>query len=285
MEQIPITRKYICLGEFPLKPIKRSKLRIALGTLYYRCKRYIEWYFGKTKFAKEFQNKPLAFTIFTHQTPLLRQLKEVDMWLQHNKITNLKIAAQKMNGIIIKPGETFSYWKLIGRPTGKKGYVKGMVLFYGGFKHGVGGGLCQLSNLIYWMTLHTPLEISERHRHSFDVFPDSNRSQPFGSGATCAYNYLDLRIYNPTQQPYQLHVYLTNDHLVGEWKTIIQPQNSYEIYEKDHKITQEYWGGYLRHNLIYRRVFNQSKELIDDQYITENHALMMYQPFLESGNM
>jgi vancomycin resistance protein VanW len=132
------------------------------------------------------------------------------------------------------------------------------------------------------MTLHTPLEISERHRHSYDAFPDSNRSQPFGSGATCAYNYLDLRIYNPTKQPYQLNVYLTSDHLVGEWNTITQPQNTYEIYEKDHKITQEYWGGYLRHNLIYRRIFNEKKELIDDQYVTENHALMMYQPFLAS---
>ena len=45
-----------------------------------------------------------------------------------------------------------------------------------------GGGLCQLSNLIYWMTLHTPLTITERYRHSYDVFPDSNRTQPFGSG-------------------------------------------------------------------------------------------------------
>jgi vancomycin resistance protein VanW len=243
----------------------------------------MEWYFGKTIFAKEFQKNPLPFTIFKHQTPLLRQLKEVEMWLQHNKIKNLRIATKKMDGIIINPGETFSYWKLIGCPTSKKGYVKGMVLFCGGFKHGVGGGLCQLSNLIYWMTLHTPLEISERHRHSYDAFPDSNRSQPFGSGATCAYNYLDLRIYNPTRQPYQLNVYLTSDHLVGEWKSITQPQNTYEIYEKDHKITQEYWGGYLRHNLIYRRMFNEKQELIDDQYVTENHALMMYQPFLESG--
>jgi vancomycin resistance protein VanW len=266
-----------------LKPIKRSKLRLTLGTLYYRCKRYMEWYFGQTKFAKEIQNKPLAFTTFKHQTPLLRQLKEVEMWLQQNKIKNLKIAAQKIDGIIINPGETFSYWKLIGCPTSKKGYVEGMVLFYGGFKHGVGGGLCQLSNLIYWMTLHTPLEITERHRHSYDVFPDSNRSQPFGSGATCAYNYLDLRIYNPTEQPYQLNVYLTDDHLVGEWKSTLQPQYSYEIYEKDHKITQEYWGGYLRHNFIYRRVFKENKELVDDHYVTENHALMMYQPFLESG--
>ncbi|MBP1989802.1 VanW family protein [Paenibacillus eucommiae] len=266
-----------------MKPIKRSKLRLTLGKAYYIGKRYMEWYFGKTNFAKKIQKDTLPFMIFKHQTPLLRQLKEVDMWLQLNKIKNLKIAIQKINGIMIYPGETFSYWKLIGCPTSKKGYVEGMVLFYGGFKPGVGGGLCQLSNLIYWMTLHTPLEISERHRHSYDIFPDSKRSQPFGSGATCAYNYLDLRIHNSTEQPYQLNIYVTNDYLVGEWTSIAQPQYSYEIYEKEHKITQEYWGGYMRHNLIHRRVFNENRELIDDQYVTENHALMMYQPFLESG--
>ena len=158
-----------------------------------------------------------------------------------------------------------------------------MVLSYGRYKTGIGGGLCQLSNLIYWITLHTPLKVTERHRHSYDVFPDPNRTQPFGSGATCYYNYLDLRIYNPTQQPYQLNVYLTDKYLVGQWSTTDKPLYKYEVYEKEHKIEHEYWGGYIRHNLIYRRVFNLDGELINDEYVTENHAIMMYQPFLESG--
>lgn len=129
--------------------------------------------------------------IFKHRTPLLRQLKDVEMELQTNKITNLKIAAKRLNGIILQPGEAFSYWCLIGSTSKRKGYVDGMVLHYGQVTTRVDGGLCQLSNLIYWMTLHTPLTITERYRHSYDVFPDLKRQQPFGSGATCAYNYLD----------------------------------------------------------------------------------------------
>ena len=158
-----------------------------------------------------------------------------------------------------------------------------MVLFYGTFAPGVGGGLCQLSNLIYWMTLHTPLTVAERHRHSFDVFPDVNRSQPFGSGATCFYNYLDLQIQNNTNVPYQLRVHLTDKMLVGEWRAYSKPLNIYEIYEKIHWISHEYWGGYIRHNTIYRRIFNLNRDLVDDEFITENHAIMMYQPFLEQG--
>src|SRR5690606_14845549 len=135
----------------------------------------------------------------------------------------------------------------------------------GTFKSGVGGGLCQLSNLIYWITLHTPLEVTERHRHSYDVFPDANRSQPFGSGATCAYNYLDLQIYNPTTEPYQLNVYLTEEHLVGAWNSTTESNYTYEIYEKNHKMTQEHWGGYMRHNSIGRRKFNRNGEQVEDQ--------------------
>lgn len=264
-----------------LKPIKRSKIRIRLGMLFYTYKRYCEWYFSRRKFAKRFSENKLEMAVSSHKTPLFRKLKDVDMWMQHNKVANLKIAAEKLDGILIKPGETFSYWKLIGKPNGRKGYVDGMILFYGGFKSGVGGGLCQLSNMIYWMTLHTPLKVTERYRHSYDVFPDSNRTQPFGSGATCIYNYRDLQIYNGTDQVYQLQVYLTDEYLIGEWRTTEKPIYKYEVYEKEHKITHEYWGDYVRHNVIHRKVFDMDNNLVDDEYITENHALMMYQPFLE----
>jgi vancomycin resistance protein VanW len=264
-----------------LKPIKRSPLRIFFGKKYYRFKRYIDWYFGNKKFALKKGSTLLKHTIFTHKTLLLRELKDVDMWLQHNKVKNLKLATKKLNNVIIKPGETFSYWRLLGNTTKRKGYVDGMILHYGKVMTGVGGGLCQLSNLIYWMTLHTPLTVTERYRHSYDVFPDSNRSQPFGSGATCAYNYLDLQIKNETTNTYQLFVYLTHTHLIGEWRSDAPPIRSYKVYEKDHLISLEYWGGYVRHNRIHRKIFNFDQVQIDDEFVTENHAIMMYEPLLE----
>lgn len=77
-------------------------------------------------------------------------------------------------------------------------------------------GLCQLSNLIFWMTLHTPLEVIERHRHGYDVFLDSNRTQSFGSGATCFYPYGDLMIRNPTGEPFQLRLQVGEEYLERE---------------------------------------------------------------------
>ena len=140
-----------------LKPKKRSKLRIYFGTQVYRLKRYSEWYTDGKKYSIKLSAEKLEHVIFKHRTPLLRVLKDVEMEMQTNKITNLKIAAKRLNGLVIQSGETFSYWRLIGNPTKRKGYVNGMVLHYGKVTAGIGGGLCELSNLIYWMTLHTPL--------------------------------------------------------------------------------------------------------------------------------
>ncbi len=267
---------------YHLKPLNRSPIRIYFGKKYYRTKRYIEWIFGNETYSLKREETLFNHLVFSHRTLLLRELKDVDMWLQHNKVNNLKIATHRLNKIIIRPGETFSYWRLLGNTTRRKGYVEGMVLHYGKVATGIGGGLCQLSNLIYWMTLHTPLTVTERYRHSYDVFPDSKRNQPFGSGATCAYNYLDLQIKNDTNDTYQLVLYLTETHLVGEWRSSSSPLNTYEVYEKNPRITFEYWGGYIRHNEIHRKVFNKNKDFIDDEFITENHAIMMYEPLLEN---
>lgn len=92
-----------------MKPIKRSSFRITLGKIFYTYKRYFEWHFGGTKFSKQFHSDSLPYPVIKHQTPLLRQLKDVEMWLQYNKIKNLNIATSRINGIVINPEETFSY--------------------------------------------------------------------------------------------------------------------------------------------------------------------------------
>ncbi|NLW16390.1 MAG: VanW family protein [Firmicutes bacterium] len=264
------------------RPLNRSKLRLALGKRYYTLKRYLLWYSGRYRFARQRQIEPLPYLHFEHKTPLLRKLKDVDMQYQYNKIINLRLATAKLDGLILQPGETLSYWKTIGKPTAKKGYVPGMVLFMGTFRYGIGGGLCQLSNLIYWMTLHTPLTVVERYRHSFDVFPDSNRVLPFGSGATCVYPYRDLMIRNDTADTFQLQVRVGPEFLEGRWLATTEPAYRYQVVERNHMMRSEPWGGFSRHNELYRQRYSLDGEFIDETYITGNHALTMYVPFLQS---
>ncbi|MEK8127769.1 VanW family protein [Paenibacillus filicis] len=265
------------------KPRKRSRLRLASGIAYYRLLRYWQWLRMNSHVSSKRLQQPLPYLVHTHRTPLLRKLQDVDMWLQHNKIVNLRIASRRIHGVCLRPGETFSYWRAIGKPSRRKGYLPGMLLHHGKVKVGIGGGLCQLSNLIYWMTLHTPLVVTERYRHSYDVFPDAGRTQPFGSGATCFYNYVDLQILNPTESTYQLCLELTEDELVGEWRSDSPCPYTYEVIEKNHWFTQELWGGYVRHNTIYRNRFEREGTWIDEEFVAENHALMMYEPCLPEG--
>ena len=267
------------------RSIKRSKARYQAARLFYSGNRYLGWLIIGRHFAKKIEPEALDHVHFQHETVLLRQLKDVDMKWQHNKIENLKIAATKLNGVLVHPGQTFSYWRLIGKPTYKKGYLDGVFLSNGQVSYGCGGGLCQLSNLIYWMTLHTELTITERHRHGYDVFPDSNRTQPFGSGATCFYPYGDLMIKNNTQQVFQLCVHVGETFLEGEWRSDENVRYRYEVFEKNHHFNGEYWGGFSRHNELYRRVYDLDGTFVDEEYITENHALTMYTPLIEAAGV
>ena len=266
-----------------LRSKRRSTLRLRLGVAYYSAWRYLLWLSGGSRFASQRQQDVLPCVHMAHCTPLLRKLKDVEMQYQYNKITNLKLAVDRLDGIVVRPGETLSYWKIIGCPTYRKGYLDGVLLKNGRVQYGCGGGLCQLSNLIFWMTLHTPLEVTERHRHGYDVFPDSNRTQPFGSGATCFYPYGDLMIYNPTERPFQLCLRVGETHLEGEWRSDRPPEYHYHILERNHEIRHEWWGGCSRHNELYQQVFSPEGELLEERLVVENHAMMMYPPFLEGG--
>lgn len=261
-------------------PIQRSWLRLRLGKAYYAARRYALWRSPRYRWAKERRQDSLPYLQASHETPLLRHLRGEDMELQRNKVVNLRLAVEKLDGVLLRPGETLSYWRLIGKPSARRGYLPGMVLFLGRIGSDVGGGLCQLSNLIFWMTLHTDLTVVERYRHSHDVFPDAHRSQPFGTGATCAYPHRDLMIRNDTRETYQLRLRVGEENLEGEWLATAPPLHRFEIQERDARMDQAAWGGYVRHNAIWRRVFDRDGRFLEDQPLFTNDAIMMYSPLL-----
>lgn len=227
-------------------------------------------------FAKERRVDSFPFVIKRHQSLLRRKLGTSDPILQENKITNLNIAIKTLDGIVIQPGETFSFWNLIGKPTANKGYIEGLLLSQGEVKTGVGGGLCQLANLLFWLILHTPLEIKERHHHSFDPFPDDHRVLPFGSGASVFYNYIDLRFYNPTQISFQIRVWLTNQHLKGAVYSDHEWAASYHIEERNHQF-HHVEGKNFRENEIWRKVIDKGTgKTLKEELMIHNYAEVKY---------
>ncbi|MEP6789472.1 MAG: VanW family protein, partial [Acidobacteriota bacterium] len=173
--------------------------------------------------------------------------------------------------------QTFSFWRQLGEATAEKGYSEGMQLSRGEVVRGVGGGLCQLANLLYWMALHTPLEIVERHHHSFDPFPDEHRVLPFGSGAGVFYNYIDLRFFNPTDLTFQIRLWLTDEHLKGAVYSDRKTPYSYHVFEKNHRFLSAN-GKNFRENEIWREIIDRrTGDRVAEEMLVKNHAEVKYE--------
>ncbi|WP_432358739.1 VanW family protein [Sporosarcina sp. UB5] len=230
----------------------------------------------RKKFAKRKAEINFQYTCKRHQSLLRRRLGNSDPKLQENKIVNLSLAANRIDGIIVRPGEVFSFWGLVGRATRKKGYIEGMQLSRGEVKTGIGGGICQLSNLLYWMVLHTPLTVIERHHHSFDPFPDEGRVLPFGSGASVFYNYVDFRFKNTTEYDFQIRVWVTDRHLKGAIFSNDEVPYSYHIEERDHQFYKKN-GKTFRQNEIWRRtVDKRTGNHLHNELLIKNNSEVKY---------
>lgn len=258
---------------------QRNPIFYFLAVWYRRIIRYRQWFFSSTKFTKLRDSNKLPYRIKKHQSVLIRKLGDSDVQLQLNKIENLKIAIKKIDGIIIRPGEVFSFCKLVGLPTRYKGYLPGMELCFGEARPGIGGGLCQIANLLNWLVIHSPLTVTERHHHSFDPFPDDGRVLPFGSGATIFYNYGDFQVKNNTSYTFQINLWLSEKCLEGELRINEELDYGYHVFEKNHKFLK-IEENYYRQNEIWRNKIAKFEggRILDTEIVTKNFALVKYIP-------
>jgi len=244
-----------------------------------RIRRRIKWFVDSRKYAKMLSDEKLPFRVKKHQSKLLKKLGKSDMQLQYNKIDNLKIVVERLNGLIIHPNETFSFCKLVGLPTRRKGYKKGMELSFGKPQEGVGGGICQSTNLLHWLALHSPLTITERHHHSIDPFPDDGRVLPWASGAAVFYNYLDFQLTNNTEWTFQINLWLSDKLLEGEIRVNEELDFAYHVKEKNHHFIKD-GDQYYRSNEIWREKIAKfrSGALLEEELISKNYGKVMYVP-------
>lgn len=84
-----------------------------------------------------------------------------------NRSTNIRLAAQKINGTVLMPGETFSYNQVVGKRTAAAGFKPAPAYFGGEVVQEYGGGICQVSSTLYNAVLYANLEITERTNHGF----------------------------------------------------------------------------------------------------------------------
>lgn len=240
------------------------------------CKRHLKDIFSSEKFAKTIQKEKLPNVVFEHSSNMIKRAPGVDLRLQENKVTNIKLACSKINGMIIHPGEVFSFWRTVGNTSKRKGYKEGRVIKANRLIAGTGGGLCNLGNTIHLLILHSPLEVTEFHKHSDALAPDEGKRVPFSSGTSVSYNNIDYRFKNNTDQDVQLLLWCEGETLHAELRSEREIPLRYELFEEDHHFKKE-GSKYYRISKIYRNVIDKTTDsVVDKELILDNRSEVMY---------
>ena len=142
---------------------------------------------------EEFQKNLFAHTLSSKTSTFNASLK--------GRTTNVKLACDFCDNIILNPGDEFSYNGAVGPRTYERGFKDATVYVAGTTEEGVGGGICQVSSTIYTAALHADLEITERYNHSYTV-----TYVPLGEDATVVYGAKDFRFRNNTDYPIKLDI-------------------------------------------------------------------------------
>ena len=141
-----------------------------------------------------------------------------------SQIFNVRLAARKINGMSLQPGQTFSFLKAVGPWTADMGYEKAPVSYDGELVRSWGGGVCQLSSTLYNAALLAGLEIVERHRHYWPA-----RYAPLGRDAAVAYYDVDLRFRNGLPAPVRIVAEIEGENLVVRMLSGCRPSSTVRI--------------------------------------------------------
>ena len=146
-------------------------------------------------------------------------------WSSEARSTNLSLACQAVNGLILMPGETFSYNDTLGKRTAEKGYQKADTYSGGQVVSGIGGGICQVSSAIYCAAVRADMEIVERYAHTFNV-----GYMEVGTDATVSWGTKDFKFRNNTNYPIKI---------VAEWDGGMVQIRIFGTDEKDYYVVVE----------------------------------------------
>ena len=123
-----------------------------------------------------------------------------------NRINNIELAAQKLDGLVIQPGEEFSYNGSVGERTAEAGFKSADAYVNGQVKPEIGGGICQVSSTLYNAVLASQLEIVDRTCHMFAV-----GYLPKGLDATVSWPGPDFKFKNSRDYPIRLKAWIDRE--------------------------------------------------------------------------
>ena len=116
-----------------------------------------------------------------------------------NRTTNLRLAANKINGTVLLPNEEFSYNKIVGERTPQAGFKEAAVFSAGKVVDGIGGGICQISSTLYDAVIMANLDVTVRRNHQFVT-----SYVPAGKDATVVWGAQDFKFVNTRKYPVRI---------------------------------------------------------------------------------
>ena len=265
---------------FPfLLPIRRTQREIIF---------YAKMYFDRNRYAKTKAPELLPFCIYKTKSKLLNENTGFDRRYQENKVFNLKLAAKTLNGLLIKPGETFSFWQTVRNADKHTPYKDGLVVKNGKLCVSDGGGLCQMSNLLFWVFLHSPLAVVERHTHKVKDFPTMRDEEPEGVDATISEGWLDLKVKNKTDRTFQIGIAFDHTHIIGSLFTDKDSPFGYEIEGKDLSYSRDNGRIYEEISIYRREMAAGTQAILSERLLYKNLCEIGYRlpdntPIVERG--
>lgn len=164
----------------------------------------------KSEFAVKHENPPATKQlILSNEQPIFYNP------LAANKVHNIELAITEIQKVIIEPNQVFSFWHILGEPTAAKGYKTGRNIIGDRLTEDIGGGLCQVSGMIYHLALMGGMEILERFNHTLDLYEEDKRYTPLGADATVVFGYKDLRFRNKSGTRIQLKFTVSQTSFIG----------------------------------------------------------------------
>lgn len=146
---------------------------------------------------------------------VVQPIRQSPLW--EGKLANIALGCGLIDGIVIQPGQVLSFWALVGRPEAARGFAVGRGIRDDQPGGDIGGGLCQLSGLVYELGLRGGLEVVERHAHSRDLYErEEDRFTALGLDATVVWPWKDLRLRNGLAVPVALRLAVEGMELRGE---------------------------------------------------------------------
>lgn len=255
------------IKKFPIiRKIRKKQIRMCF---------YVKMYLDKNKYSKTITENELPYRMATYKDRMINTQTGHPIEYQHNKVFNLKLASKKINHLLIKSGETFSFYMSVKDAEKKEKYKKGLSLVNGKIEFVEGGGMCQISNLLFQVFLNSPLTIVERHTHKIKDFPDPMEDALKGIDATLAEGFSDLKVRNDTNNTFQISITFDDEYIYGRLLTQDKIENEYKIKNENLKYIQKTDGIYEQVDIIRQEIKNS--EIVKEEKLYTNVTKIGYE--------